>query len=437
MYLFPKRCSSQDAQFVSGNPVSADDVVFSLSRVIVLNGDMAWLLKQFGITEASIVKIDDDTVQIGLQKQYAPGVFFACLAHAVASILDQELVLEHEENGDLGQSWLKDHSAGSGRFIVAEREQGKETILTANPYYSKKVAPIQKVIVKNIEEPIEQAVSLEQGEIDIAWDLQPDDVMRMESDPQLQTFSAPLFQLRYVAMNMTHPPFDKPEVRDAVRYSIDYDGIMEYILQGIGTKIQTIIPQGVFGYNPAMPYQLDLAKAKQLLQDAGYPNGFEVEFICLNHSPWLDMAMKIKSDLANVGIQVTVNPLDYSQMVKKVMSREYQMFLLRWGFDYVDPDAVAKPFVHCDSDGEDATVKILAWVTHYCDRERSKFVEDAAQELDTAKREEMYRQITNEVLDNGPYAILDVPQKLFAVRQDIKDLISMPSLLSNEFPVLK
>lgn len=428
----------QDAFFASGNPVRADDVVFSLRRVIGLNGDMAWLLKQFGMTEESIIKVDDHTVRIDLQKQYASGVIFACLSHAVASILDQKLILEHEENDDMGQNWLKDHSAGSGRFVVAEREQGKETILTANPSYRPKVVPIQKVIVQNIEEPIEQAVALEQGDIDIAWNLQPDDVMRMESEPELKSFNAPLFQIHYVAMNLAHPPLDIAEVRDAIRYSIDYDGIMEYILQGSGTKIQTIIPPGVFGYNPAMPYQVNISKAKQLLRDAGYPDGFEIELACSNFSPWIDIALKIKADLAKIGIRVSVKEISYTEFIESiVMKRDYQMFLQRWGFDYVDPDAMVKPFVHCDSDGEDATVKILAWVTHYCDPELTEFVEEAAQELNTAKREEMYRQITDEVLDNGPYAILYIPQRHFAVRQEIQDFIGIPSLMSSDFPVLK
>lgn len=427
----------KNSLFASGNPVTAEDVVFSLQRALKLNGDQSWLLKQFGMTEASITKLNDHSVQMTFQKQYASGVFFACLSHAIAGILDQKLVMEHEENGDMGQNWLKDHSAGSGRFVVAEREQGKETILTANPHYRKEVAPIQKLIVRNLEEPIEQAVYLEEGDIDIAWNLQIDDAMRMESEADIQPFTVPLFQIHYVAMNMAHAPLNIPEVRDAVRYGIDYDGIMEFILQGAGTKIQTIIPQNVFGHNPAMPYHVNISKAKQLLTDAGYPNGFEIELICLNHSPWFDIAMKIKSDLGKIGIRVTVNPLEYTQMVKKVMSRETQMFLLRWGFDYVDPDAIVKPFVHCDSDGEDATVKILAWVTHYCNPELTQFVEEAAQEPDTAKREEMYRQITDEVLENGPYAILYMPQKHFAVRQEIQDFIGTPSLMTSDFPVLK
>lgn len=428
----------KSAIFASGNPVTAGDVVFSLQRVLKLNGDQSWLLTQFGITEESIVKIDDHTVQIGLEQQYASGVFFACLSHAIAGILEQKLVMEHEENGDLGKTWLANHSAGSGRFVVEEVTQGVETILVANPYYRRQVAPIQKIIVQNIEEPIEQAVYLEQGEIDLAWDLQEAEIMRLETDPEIQAFRTPLLQLYYIAMNLWHTPLDKPGVRDAIRHAIDYDGIIDYIIQGAGTKIQTIIPKGVFGYNPAMPYNVDIEKAKQLLADAGLGDGFEIELSCLNFSPWIDIALKIKADLAKIGVQVAIKELEYPDLVQSLFAREYQMFLMSWGFDYVDPDAMAKPFAHCDSHEDDATIKILAWITHYCDnQELTSLVEEAAQELDPDKREAMYQEITNTVLDNGPYAVLYTPEKQFAVRVDARDLIGVPSIMFGGFPTLR
>ena len=102
--------------FASGNPVTADDVVFSLHRLLNIAETPAWRLSQFGVTPDSITKIDDYTVQIVLKRQYAPGYFLSCLAYPSAgSILDQELVLQHEKDGDLGAAWLAFHSAGSGQ----------------------------------------------------------------------------------------------------------------------------------------------------------------------------------------------------------------------------------------------------------------------------------------------------------------------------------
>ncbi len=110
------------------------------------------------------------------------------------------------------------------------------------------------------------------------------------------------------------------------------------------------------------------------------------------------------------------------------------------GIDYGDPDAMVKPFAHCDSHVRipDATIKILAWNTHYCDnQELTQLVEQAAQEMDEVKREAMYQQITDEVLDNGPYAILWTSEKQFAVRMEARDFIGVPSIMFGGFPSLR
>ena len=421
--------------FSNGNPIKADDVVFSLRRVVTLKGKPSWLLTQFGITEKSVTKIDDATVQIVLGKQYAPSVFFSCLTHPVAGIVDQVEATKHEANGDMGSAWLENHSAGSGRFVLTERTPGESAVLTANPNYQRKTAPIEQVILKNIQEPVEQAVLLENGNIDIAWDLQPDQVMRLEENPDIQIQNTPSFQLVYLAMNVKHEALGKSEVRDAIRYAIDYDGIIDFILQGVGEKIQTIIPKGLLGYNPAMPYNRNRQKAQQLLASAGYSGNLELELVTFDYSPWTDVALKIKSDLAKIGIRVKT--VFQAAPQRQFVSRDFQLYLGRWQFDYVDPDAVVKPFAHSDSAGDDATVKLLPWFCNYVNLETSQLIDQAVQELDTQKREALYKNITDIMLDDGPFAILYTPMRQYGVRAEIRDLVGIPSYLLGDFPPLK
>lgn len=430
----------QEMVFASGNPIAADDVIFSLRRVLKFNGNIAWLLTQFGMKEEGISKLDDVTVQIVLDKQYAPELFLACVAHGIASILDQKTVMAHEENGDLGSAWLANHSAGSGRFVLAKRKQGETLILKANPAYSRrdKVTTIAKLTVKNVPEPIEQAILLGKGEIDIAWNLGASEVKQLETDQNVQILQTPLLALYYVGMNLGYEPLTKLQVRNAIRYAINYDAITDLILQKTAVKIQTIIPKGILGYNPAMPYTLDVAKAKQLLADAGYPNGFNVELLTLDFAPWSDLALQIKSDLAKIGINVTIPSVPVAQAMDRLFStREFQLSVTGWEFDYPDPDSMAKPFAHSNRPGDDATVKATAWNCKYVNPELAALVDQAAQELDAAKREAMYAQITNTLLEDGPFAVLNVPMKQFGVRLDAKDFIGFPSFLSAGFPTLR
>jgi len=429
----------KEVSFSSGNPVNADAVVFSLRRVVKLANEPSWLLTQFGITEASITKIDEYTVQIALDRQYASGIFLSCLASPIGSILDPKVVMEHEQDGDMGSAWLEEHSAGTGPFVLEQRKRDEPTqyVLKANEQYWRDKPALKQIIVKSIQEPLEQMVMLEKGEIDIAWDLQPDQLKRLINNTDVRIFESLTFSIKHVSMNLGYTPLAKSEVRDAIRFAIDHDGIINYILQGAAVKIQTIIPKGMLGYNPAMPYSRDIKKAKQLLAEAGYPDGFDVEFACLNFSPWLDVALKIKTDLAGIGINVKVIPMTTDQLYEVVVSREFQMFLWEWAVDYVDPDAMAKAFAHCDSLRDDATIKMVAWVCNYLNLETSKLVDQAAQELDSERREELYKKITNIILDDGPHAILYSLLKQYGVRSEISHFVGAPSFLVTGFPTLK
>ena len=426
----------KDVSFSSGNPVNADAVIFSLRRSIKLAGENAWILTQFGMTEESITKVDEHTLQITLDRQYAPSLFLSCLTTFVGCILDQVVVMEHEESGDMGSAWLNTHSAGSGRFVLEERKPGELIVLKANPMYWGEKPAFERIILKHVPEPIVQMALLKKGEIDMAWDLGPEQLKRLKADPDIQIAQSYLFDVWYAHMNLAYEPLSKSEVRDAIRYAIDYNGIVEHVLGGVAIKLQTIIPRGVLGYNPALPYNRDLTKAKQLLADAGYPDGFESELLCFDTSPWLDVAMKLKGDLAEIGINVNVTPLPPPKVINNLLSRDFQMLHINWTLDYVDPSAIAKPFAHGDSAGDDATVKSVAWMSHYVNPELVTLVEQADRELDPEKRAVLYKQITDIILDDGPYAVLFSPLRQYAIRSEISNFIGPPPPFTG-FPTIR
>ena len=426
----------KEVSFASGNPVNADSVVFSLHRAIKIQADPAWLLTQFGLSEETITKIDEYTVQLVLDQQYAPNLFLSCLAFNIASIVDQKLVMEHEQNGDMGSAWLEEHSAGSGPFVLDESKRGESYTFLVNEGYWKDKPITKQIIVKNIEDPFEQALILDKGEIDIAWNLQPDTISRLETNPDIQIFETPTLITVHFVMNQGYPPLAKPEVRKAIRYAIDYDGIVDFILQGAAVKTQTFLPSWMLGYNPAMPYDFDIEKAKQLMADAGYSDGFDVELTCLNFPPWPTLAITLKNDLKEIGIQVKIIQTDVPGMIDAYVSRNFQLHLWQWQPDYIDPDSNAKAFAHSDSAGDDATVKSVVWFSKYVNVETSKLVEQAALEEDTTKRELMYQKITNIILEDGPFAILYEPKKQYGIQFDARESIGIPSVLWVNFPTI-
>jgi peptide/nickel transport system substrate-binding protein len=423
----------KNVQFASGNPVTADDVVFSFRRAFILGTDnvpQSYQITQFGITKESISKIDDYTVQFVMDQQYAPGKFLAVLASGFTAILDQKTVMEHEVDSDIGSGWLKDHSAGSGPYVIESRKPGEQLVLKANPYYWQGKPIFERVLVKHIPESITQMALLQKGEIDIAMNLLPDQLNRLRNNRDIQIAESRSLMLIHVILNTAYEPFSRLDTRDAIRYAVDYDGIIKHVMQGAAIKMQTIIPKGILGYNPDLPYTHDVKKAKQLLAKGGYPDGFALELSCLETSPLIDIAMKLKNDLAAIGITVKIEQLLPDQLLDKVLARKFQAYLWSWESDFVDPDANVKSYADYD-------YKMLAWFAGYNNPKVIQLSKQASQELDVEKRKNLYRQISDIILHEGPYVILLAPLRQFGVRVEVMNLIGPPPPITSEFPTLR
>ncbi|MDY0091329.1 MAG: ABC transporter substrate-binding protein [Candidatus Vecturithrix sp.] len=399
-----------NAIFASGNPVTADDVVFSLQRLLRIAETPSRRLSQFGVTPESISKLDEHTVQIVLKRQYAPHYFLSCLAYpSVGCILDQSLVLQHEENDDLGSAWLRFHAAGSGPFILDQWTLGQELALNVRERFWENWTPFfNKLSVKDMD-PFLQMIMLQKGDIDLAWNLRPEQIRLLRYNPDLHVSETPEFTIMYLGMNVGYEPLSRSDVRDAVRYAIDYDAIIHEILQGAAIKIQTIIPRGIFGYNPATPYRFDLEKARNLLAQAGYAEGFEVELLCAPSHPWSAIAVKLQSDLAKIGIRVRLSFMEGLELYRTYQNQTHQMVLAQWQSDYADPNDNATAFAHSTSIGKDAKVLSLAWRNQYVNPEIAALVDEAAYTLDGERRAALYQQITDKILDDGPFAIFGSP----------------------------
>ena len=431
----------QGVSFASGNPVNADAVVFSLRRFLKLGYSPTWVLTQLGLTDAAISKIDDATVQIVVDQAYAPGLILTCLTWLGASILDPQVVMEHEENGDMGNAWLETHSAGTGPFVLEQRVSAAPTeyTLIRNERYWGAKPSASRLVLKGIQDQGEQEAMLAEGTLDLAWNLPLQKIEELLANPDLHLVETTSTNLMYLGMNLGYAPLAQPAARKAIKYALDYDGLKEFALQGSLVPQQTFIPPMLAGYNPAQPYQRDVAKAKALLAEAGYPDGFAVELKCLNFSPWTELATQIQDNLAEIGVLITIVPKTAPELGSEAYSsvRSTQLLLWEWGFDYPDPDSLAKPFAHSASTGADAKVQSLAWWLNYVNLETSALVDQAALEPEQAKRDALYQQITDKIVDDGPVAILGMRTYRYAVRKDILEQIQPPEVVWYQFPAIK
>ena len=182
-------------KFASGNPLTADDVVFSLQRTVILDKSPAFILGQFGFTAANVRDrpraADPYTVVIETDKVYAPTFVLYCLTSTVGSVVDKEEVMAHEVDGDLGHAWLRNHYAGSGPFTLKQWKPSELLVLEANAGYWDGAPKMQRVLIRHIPEQATQRLLVEKGDIDIARNLGPDQIKGLEGSPDVRIHSAP------------------------------------------------------------------------------------------------------------------------------------------------------------------------------------------------------------------------------------------------------
>ena len=426
-----------DVKFHSGNPLTADDVVYSFQRVVILKDQPSFILTQFGIEPNSVKAIDPYTVQITLDDKYASGIFFACLAAGVSSVVDSKVVKQHTQktdkypDGDMGLTWLARNSAGSGPFILRKWEKGDRVILDANSNHFKYPPKVKRVVIKEINEATSRRLQVEKGDIDIAWEMFPDQIKELKKNPDLRIEGSPATTIYYVGMNVTMGPLKDNRVRTAIRHAINYKGIIDNILGGAARPTNSFIPEGFAGYQDLSIYSEDLEKARQLLKEAGYPDGFEITMDHGDQTPNPEIAQALQNSLARVGIRVKLNKLISAQLWPKYRAQKHELILARWGPDYVDPHTNAQPFA-------DYKAKQLSWRNVFYNDTTSTLIQRAGQEMDNDKRIALYQEANKIIQKEGPYAMLYQSRYEHAVRSNIDKVYAAPQFdLWKLYPITK
>ncbi|MFQ5784498.1 MAG: ABC transporter substrate-binding protein [Alphaproteobacteria bacterium] len=417
-------------KFHSGNPVTADDVAFSLQRVVKLNKTPAFIFTQFGWSGDNVDDLvkatDSKTVQLTLNVDLSPGLALNALSAGVGSVVDKKLVMSHDKNGDLGYEWLKNHSAGSGPFALKTWKANELVSLEANPDYRLGSPTLKRIILRHVPEPSAQRLLIEKGDVDMARNLTPDQIKGLEGNADIVIGNYPKAALTYVASNEKHPILGKPQVRKAIRYLIDYEGMVNSFLAGQQKIHQAFWPSGLWASYDETPYSLDIAKAKALLAEAGYPDGgFKVTIDTLKDPPFPEMAQSLQQNLSKVGIESEIILSEGKTLWPKYRARKHDLIVARWSPDYVDPHSNADSFAHNPDNRDEAKLTgKLAWRTSWFDPEINALTERAAKELDLGKREQLYRELQRKVQETSPFSIMFQLNEQVAIRKNVTGFVS-------------
>jgi len=413
-------------KFASGNLLSAEDVVFSLQRAVILDKAPAFILTQFGFTKDNVKdKIKQTgalTLTLETDKSYAPSFVYNCLTANVAAIVDKKLVLSKEVNGDLGYAWLKTNYAGSGPLKLREWRANEIVALERNDNYYGEKSKLARVIYRHVKEAATQRLLLEKGDADIARNLLPQDLAALVSNKDIKITSTPKGTVYYLSLNQKNPILAKPEVREAFKWLVDYAAIGDTLIKNIGVVHQNFLPIGLLGASTENPYKLDVAKAKALLVKAGLPNGFKVTLDMRTVQPVQGITEAIQQTAKRAGIDIEILPGDGKQTLTKYRARTHDIYIGQWGADYWDPHSNADTFVRNPDNSDNAKSKPLAWRNAWNIPELTKKADAAVLERDANKRKAMYEEMQAEFRKNSPFVMLYQQTEVAAMRSNVQGL---------------
>jgi len=327
-------------KFHDGTPFNANAVKVSFERVIHKEHPFykygTWRYPALGLGPVKEVQvIDDYTVALKTEKPYAPLV--ANLALWLCPILSPAAIEKYKE--DIGRN-----PVGTGPFKFVKWVKDDQIVLERNDDYWGKKALLDRIILKSIPEVSARYMALQSGAIDLADDLDPNSVQMAKGNPNLKFIERPSINVGYLALNTQKPILNNKLVRRAIAHAIDKETIVKTIFQGLAISAVNPFPPSIWGYNDKIKdYEYSVQKAKDLLTQAGYPKGFDMELWAMPVSrAYMPEPVKtaelIQAYLAAVGINAKIVRLEWGAYLDKTSKGEHDMCMLGWLGGNADPD---------------------------------------------------------------------------------------------------
>lgn len=408
-------------KFASGNPVTAEDAAFTLQRAVILNKAPAFIINQFGFTKENVAEriraTDAQTLVLTLAEKGSPSFLLYCLSALVGVVVDKKTVMAKATGDDLGNAWLKaGNSAGSGGYQLRQWRASENVTLEPNPN-NPSPPKLRRLVLQHRPDTSAQLLGLQRGDIDIARTLAPDQLAALAKDPAYTLVTSPKSYLSYLALNQNHPVLSKPQVRQAIKWAIDYKGIAASITPNTYEPHQAFLPKGFPGALTDLPFSKDIAKAKALLAEAEVPNGFEITLDHDSNPPFADVAQAIQANLAEAGIKVTLIAGEQRQVITKTRARQHQIAMVRWGSDYMDPHSNAETFNINTDNSEAQKNRTLSWRSNWKDDEFTKRAIEALKEPDAARRVALYERLQRDHQERSPFVIMAQQIDVAAMRK--------------------
>ena len=410
--------------------MNADDVVFSFARMFdrqhpwhnVNGGSYPYFDSlQFSDSVQSVKKLDNDTVEIRLNSPDAS--FLWHIATHYAPILSQEYANKLTAIGQ--QERLDREPVGTGPFQLSEYRTGQYLRLARNPQYWKGVPRLQQVVIDLGVGGTGRLSKLLTGECDVLAYPAASQLSILRDDPRLRMTLRPGMNIAYLAFNTRKPPLDRPEVRHALALAINNERLMESIYYGTAETAASILPRASWAYdNDARVTEYNPAKAREELKALGLEDLHLRLVVPTTSQSWnpspLKTAELLQADLAQVGVRVTIAPVEGRFQEAQLMAMNHDLTLTGWATDSNDPDSFFRPLLSC------AAIRSQTNFAHWCSPAFDESLQRALLSQQLSARIDSYDQAQQILAQELPVLPLASSLRLQAYRHDIKGLVLSP-----------
>lgn len=395
--------------FSDGSPLTPADVVFSLERHLEIGGPLP-----LGAPITSVVAEGEDTVVITLSAPYTP--FAAELAGFSNGILPADL-------GGVDEATFFKNPVGTGPFVVDEWTEGGDISFTANDSYWQDGKPyLDEVVYRLVQDDNQLIAQLQAGQVDVIDSVSSANVATLQSNTSLAVSITPGWQVEELFFNTLDEHFQDRDVRRAVSYALDREGIVQATSFGTAEVAGSVLPPSIPGYDgdiTTLDYDVDAAKAA--IADSAYPDGFSTKLLVASGNDLrAQEAQIIQAQLAEIGITVEIESIDLAAFRERFRAFDYSFMLNGATSDAADPNGI----VTFQADPEGGT---NGYWTHYENPEVTALITEGRTLPDGDERTEVYSQIQQLIADDAPFIPLSYPSNIKASAATVQGLTVLPN----------
>ncbi len=361
--------------------------------------------------------VGDDKVQ--LITEYPFAALLQHLAHGGTSIISPKAIAADKEKP------LIQNPVGTGPFKMEKWTKGQELVLSRfDGYWGTKPA-LTTIVYKVVPEEATRIGMVKTGEAQVAETISPSEVERLSKDPDTQVIRTPGYGIDYVGFNLKKPVFQDIRVREAIAAAVDLDAIISGVYSNIGLRETAPMSSGVFGYNPNLkPYVHNVAKAKELLAAAGYPDGFKITLYTNDNKVRIKLAEVVQSQLKDAGITAEIKVLEWGTYLTALKNGEHDLYILGWSNQTGDSDYALTPMM--TQSGIDSNENY----SFYATPEATSLLNAARREMDPEKRKQFYWQAQELGRNDVVRIVTRVSEYVAISRKNVKDFYYNPSNVS-------